>query len=218
VEDGLRRHHLRAAGGTLYLEPLQAKSPVELTLLRHIGTSPASIRAYDLTGKLLLKEELPATGETIDAVKIVLRSGGPYRIELKSADTRAWDLITTQPVRRVFHTPTWKELEALTPRVYFRLKPGAKEVRLTLEADGEGFKGAVLYSPQGNPAAVTEQFVEYGDTKHHQYELKAAAPGAQLGGLWSLDLQQVSVSRAEGIQPYVSTHPAAFFIPAAAGR
>lgn len=107
--------------------------------------------------------------------------GGPYRIELKSADTRAWDLITSQPVRRVFHTPTWKDLESLTPRVYFRLRPGAKEVRLTLEADGERFKGAVLYDPQGIPVTVTERFVEYGDTKHHQYELKAAVPGGAVG-------------------------------------
>jgi hypothetical protein len=115
----------------------------------------------------------------------------------------------------VFHTPTWRELEALTPRAYFRLKPGAKEVRLTLEADGEGFKGAVLYDPQGNPAAVTERFVEYGDTKHHQYLLKAAVPAAQGSGLWSLDLQQVSVSGAEGLLPYVSTRAEAFFIPGA---
>ena len=69
----------------------------------------------------------------------------------------------------------------------------------------------MLYDPLGNPAGVVEKFIDYGDTKHYRYELRAAVPAGQSEGLWSLDLQQVSVSRAEGIRPYVSTNPAAYF-------
>lgn len=211
VEDGVRRQHFRAASGTVLLQAEDPKKPVDLVLLRQMGLSPASIRVTDAAGKEITAHSLPATGEPLQYAKLRLPAGGPFRIELKSAESRAWDLITAQRTRRVFHTPDWKNLEALTPRLYFRLQPGAKQVALTLEAEGEGFKGAVLYDPQGNPAGVAEHFIDYGDTKHHQYTLKVPVPAKEAGGLWSLDLQQVSVSQAEGIQPYVSTSPAGYF-------
>jgi hypothetical protein len=213
VEDGMRRQHFRAASGTVTLQAEASTKTIDLVLLRQMGLSPASIRVTNLAGKEIAAQELPATGEPLQYAKVRLPAGGPFRVELKSENSRAWDLITAQRTRRVFYTPDWKNLEAFTPRLYFRLQPGAKNVALTLEAEGEGFKGAVLYDPQGNVAGTTENFVDYGDTQHHQYTLRVPVPAKQAEGLWSLDLQQVSVSKAEGILPYVSTNPAAYFVP-----
>jgi hypothetical protein len=167
----------------------------------------------DARGQQIRAQKIPATGEPLQYAKLRLPPGGPFRLELKTDSTRSWDLITAQPTRRVFHSPQWKSLEALTPRLYFQLRPGAKSVNLTLEAEGEGFKGAVLYDPRGNVAGLVEKFVDYGDTQHYRYELKTAVPAGSAAGLWSLDLQQVSVSQAEGVQPYFSTNPAAYFLP-----
>lgn len=213
VEDGMRRHHYRAGSGVLYLESVNRTKPVELVLLRHVGTSPASVRVSDASGKETSAQQLPATGEPLQYAKLRLPAGGPYRVEIRSDDTRAWDLITSEATRRVFHAPDWKNLEALTPRLYFQVPKGAREVNLTLEAEGEGFKGAVLYDGDGNVAGALAKFVDFEDTKRYTYPFKVAVPAGQDGRLWSLDLQAVSISKAEGITPYVSTHPDAFFLP-----
>lgn len=213
VEDGMHRHHYRAASGVLYLEAVDGKKPTDLVLLRHVGPSPAQLRVTDPAGKEVARQDLPATGEPLQYAKLRLPAGGPFRVEIRSETTRAWDLITSTATRRVFHTPDWKNLEALTPRLYFQVPKGAREVDLTLEAEGEGFKGAVLYDGDGNVAGALAKFVDFEDTKRYTYPFKVAVPAGQDGRLWSLDLQQVSISKAAGIAPYVSTNPEAHFTP-----
>lgn len=210
-EDGMHRHHYRAPSGVLYLQAADRRKPVELVLLRHVGNVPATVWVTDPKSRQVALLRLPATGEPLQYARVHLPAGGPYRVELKSATTRAWDLITTEPTRRVFHAPNWQYLEALTPRLYFRPVKGTHEIRLTLEADKEGFKGAVLYDSRGRVAGALQQFVDFGDEQHHTYELRVpVAPGS---GLWSLDLQEVSVSKAAGVVPYFSTRPEAYFQP-----
>jgi hypothetical protein len=212
------RRWYRASSGVLYLQAVDSKRPVDLVLLRHAGLSPASVRVLDANGRLAASRSLEATGEPLQYARLRFGPGGPYRVELESRETRAWDLITAEPARRVFHVPAWKHLEALTPRLYFRTAPGARQIRLRFEAEGEGFKGAVVYDPRGNVTGLLSQFIEYDDTKHHSYDLAVSVREGSESGLWSLDLQDVSVSRAEGMTPYVSTSPAAYFIPVPARR
>jgi len=216
VEDGMHRHHYRAASGTLYLQATATRKPVDLVFLRHVGLSQATVRVRNAAGTQVAALDLPASGEPVQYGRLSLKPGGPYRVEFASESTRAWDLITEQETRRVFHAPDWKNLEALTPRVYFRVAEGATAVDLQLEAEKEGFKGCVVYDPDGNVAAVLAKFVDFEDTKRYSYPLRVAVPAGQAGKLWSMDLQQVSVSRATGIGPYFSTAPAAYFQPAGA--
>lgn len=205
VEDGMRRHHFRAASGTFYLERAEGRGPNGLVLLRHMGLAAGVVRVLNKTGKVVAEAALPATGEPIQYVRLRLPAGSPFRVELRSANTRAWDLLSDQPLRRVYHAPDWAGLEALTPRLYFRPTPGARRLVLRLAAQGEGFKGALLHDPEGRPAGVLSQFVEYGDESAHEYSLEVALPKeGKAAGLWSLDLQNVRVSAAEGVLPYFS--------------
>ncbi len=213
VEDGMRRRHYRAASGEMYLQAVDRKQPVRLVLLRHVGLSPATIRITDPRGKSVASADLPGTGEPLQYASFRLPVGGPYRIEIRSELTRAWDILTDEPTLSVFHTPDWKNLEALTPRVYFRVPAGSREVNLTLEAEGEGYKGAVLYDSGGRVAGALERFVDFQDTKHYSYPFRVQVPDGEAGKLWSLDLAEVSVSKAEGALPYISTNPVAFFMP-----
>lgn len=213
VEDGLRRQHYRAASGTLFLKSTQPRKGVRLVLLRHVGPSPATVRISGPGGARVAAVNLPATGEPLQYASLNLPPGGPYRVDIRSEETRAWDILTDQPTLRVFHTPDWKNLEALTPRLYFRVPNGAREIRLTLAAEGEGYKGAVAYDADGNAAGALDRFVDFQDTKRYTYPFGVAVPAGQDGKLWSLDLNQVSVAAAEGLEPYISTSPAAFFRP-----
>ncbi len=226
VEDGLTRHYFRASAGTLILQARESGQPVELVILRHVGQDPATVEVTSLApskkgnrGIPFQRHVLPASGESLSYLKLRLPPGGPYRVRLQSEKSRGWTLLTSRPTRRVWHVPDWRHLEALTPRLYFRPEPGAEEVRLVLAGEKEGFKGAVIYDPQGRVAGVLSRFIDYGDDKRHTYEFRVPLSGREMGdtgrgtGLWSLDLQQVSVSRAEGMLSYVSTHPAAFFLP-----
>jgi hypothetical protein len=197
----------------MFLEAVDRKRPVRVVFLRHVGASPATIRITNSRGKNAGSAQLPATGEPLQYASLRLPPGGPYRVEIRSEVTRAWDILTEEPTLRVFHTPDWKNLEALTPRVYFRVPAGARDVNLTLEAEGEGYKGAVLYDSQGRVAGALERFVDFQDTKRYTYPFRVEVPPGEDGKLWSLDLAEVSVSKAEGALPYVSTNPAAFFLP-----
>ncbi|MFN3652552.1 MAG: SUMF1/EgtB/PvdO family nonheme iron enzyme [Armatimonadota bacterium] len=212
VEDGMHRHYYRAPSSTLYLQAVDAKRPLELVVLRHTGRTPGSVRVLDRGGKELAAKSLPATGEPLQYARLRLPAGGPFRVELKSEESRAWSLITAEPTRRVFHMPDWKHVEALTPRAYFQLPAGTRRITLTLDAQEEGFKGAVVYDPQGNVAGVLSRFIDLGDTKKYQYTLEVPVRGASTG-LWSLDLQNVSIAQATGISPYIATNPEAHFTP-----
>ena len=64
-----------------------------------------------------------------------------------------------------------------------------------------------LFGHDVKPIPV-KRFIDYGDEKHYAYELVVPVgrnSGMRGQSLWSLDLQEVSVSKAEGILPYVST-------------
>src|SRR5947209_5629925 len=103
VEDGMHRHHFRAPGGVLYLRAMDPGRPVDLVLLRHVGPSAAAVRITDAAGKEVASSSLPATGEPLQYARLHLPPGGPYRVELKSEETRAWDLITAERTWRVFY-------------------------------------------------------------------------------------------------------------------
>ena len=55
--------------------------------------------------------------------------------------------------------------------------------------------------------------MDLADKGRYEYKLSAPVPAAQRDGLWSLALQDVSLSEAKGLAPYFATSPQAFFRP-----
>jgi hypothetical protein len=212
ADDGTRRTLFAAPGGTVHIAPLEP-GPVDLVILRHGGIAPASIAVSDAAGRETELRPLPATGEPLQYAKFRLGGDGPWRLALSCEAARAWSILTARPVRRTFHVPDWKGLEALTPGVRFRTAPGAREVLFRLRAEKEGFRGGAIHDPAGNVRGVASKFIEFGDEKPYVLELRAPVPPEGEGRLWRLDLQSTSVLSAEGALPWVSATPAAFFIP-----
>jgi hypothetical protein len=210
VEDGLRRQHFRAPGGVFHLRPLPPARGVDLVLLRHAGTGSAGVRVT-AGGREVAARALPATGDALQYLRLSLAGPGPFRLELQSTGTRAWDVLTESATQRVFEPEGWAHLEALTPRVHLPVEAGAREVRLTLSAQGEGFKGAVLADEAGRPVAALAEFVPFGDERPHRYTLRATVPPGAGGRLWSLDLQNTSVAAADGLAPRAATNPRAYW-------
>jgi hypothetical protein len=126
-----------------------------------------------------------------------------------------WDVVSARPLRAVLSTPQFTGLEFLHPRLYTSPVAGATNIVIALAGEGEGFKKAVLFDPEGRPAGVVEAFVDLGDTGRYGYILSAPIPPAHARGLWSLKLQDVSVVSVQGLAPYFATRPEAFFRPEA---
>jgi hypothetical protein len=71
---------------------------------------------------------------------------------------------------------------------------------LRLEVIGEGFHRATLYDPDGYPVAAVQQFVDLGDTKCYELELKAPVDGRAKG--WALEIYKARILSIEGLLPY----------------
>ncbi|MCX8157971.1 MAG: glycoside hydrolase family 127 protein [Verrucomicrobiae bacterium] len=223
TENGLHARHVPAGSGELYFK-LSHSAPLELMLIRKgAWKAPAEARLYDPAGRLLAHTAFPATNAVWqrEFLRVPQPAPGTWRLALDAPqmpNVRAgsfitWDVISAQPLPAVLLTPQFAGLEFLHPRLYTVPAAGATNIVITLAAEGEGFKKAVLSDPAGRPAGVLEAFVDLGDAGRYVYTLQAPIPPAHTRGLWSLQLQDVSVVNVQGLAPYFATQPAAFFNP-----
>ena len=86
-------------------------------------------------------------------------------------------------------------------------------IQLDLVGEGEGFKKAVIYDPNGTVAGSMEAFIDLGDKGRYQYKAAAKIPADQMSRLWKISLQEVSASQISGVTPYFSTSQQGFFQP-----
>ena len=147
---------------------------------------------------------------------------GTYLLQLRSPPVPSdhgswitWDVVTAQPTPTVLMTPRFVGLEYVTPRLFTVPKADASAIELTLVGEGEGFKKAVLCDPDGRAVATLARFVDLGDKGRFEYKLSAPVPPSQRNGLWSLTLQDVSLTEAQGLPPYFATSAQSFFSPQA---
>ena len=86
------------------------------------------------------------------------------------------------------------------PRATGFLKAGSKEVKVRIEALGEGFHSATLYDPAGYPLSTVRKFVDLNDPNRYEVELVAPVSGDPRG--WSLEVCNARVLSVEGLLPY----------------
>jgi hypothetical protein len=110
-------------------------------------------------------------------------------------------------------TPEFSGLQFVTPFLFTVPRGDTDQIELELVGEGEGFKKAVVFDPDGNVAGAMEAFVDLGDTGRYTYKLSAKIPPQQMNGLWSISLQDVSMTKLSGLAPYFSTSKQAFFRP-----
>ena len=113
----------------------------------------------------------------------------------------------------VFSIPGHRGLEMALPDLYTRPRAGADRIELELTGEGEGFKKAALYDPDGNLAASVDEFIDLGDRGRYRYALSARIPPEHANGLWRLSLLDVSVTRLSGLRSCFATAPSAWFAP-----
>jgi hypothetical protein len=132
---------------------------------------------------------------------------------VKSGSYVTWDIATSRPLRAVMQTPDFTGAQFITPYLFTAPRGDSDRIELELVGEGEGFKKAVIYDPEGNVAGTMEAFVDLGDTGRYTYKLAAKILPRQMNGIWRISLQDVSLAKMSGFVPYFSTSERAFFRP-----
>jgi hypothetical protein len=222
-ENGLHAHHVPHSEGEVYLRSA-GEEGFKIVLVRKGAWKGAGrARLSDPSGRVLETVEFPRAAVIWQRRVVPVPPGqaGAYRLALQAPPAPSdrggsiitWDVVTSQPMPAVIVTPGFRGLEHVTPRLFTKPRGDAPNIELELTGEGEGFKKAVLYDPEGIPAATLEAFVDLGDPGRYVYKLSADIPPRHRDGLWSLSLQDVALTRLSGLSPYFATSPAAFFRP-----
>ncbi len=214
TDNGLYHTRIEAPHATLYLRDDSGAS-FDLVVFRQAGIAPGNVTVTESNaarGKPLGAAHFAATAESTVRQAIAIPRGKGARVlkvELATADTKAWDIVTTRPLPRVIAAPHFDGVERLVPRLYFRVDGARLEAQF--EAQNEGFHGAVLYDPQGRAVAAATKFIDLDDTKTYHYTLSATIPAAQRSQVWSMDIQDGRLLALTGARPVFATSRAAYF-------
>ena len=221
TENGLYAHHLPSGDADLYLDG--GAEPFTLAIVRKGAWKGAGTALlYDSHGSAVRKLEFPKEGALWQRKAFAVRPGqGPLRLVLRSTTVSnvkggsfvTWDVVTSRPMPAVFSLPNYEGLHLVTPQLFTVPQGGSAKIELELTGEGEGFKKAVIYDPQGNVAASLEAFIDLGDTGRYHYRVSASILPEQMNGLWSLSLQDVTATRITGLSPYFATSKRSFFRP-----
>jgi hypothetical protein len=222
-ENGMHVHHIPSGEGELYLR-VNSVEPFQLALVRKgVWKSEASAGLYDPAGKLVREWKLPRESRIWqrEAFTVKPEMRGVYRLALRSASVQnvksgsyiTWDIATSRPLPAVMQIPDFAGLQFVTPYLFTTPRGHADKIELELVGEGEGFKKAVVYDPDGNVAGTMEGFIDLGDTGRYSYKLAARIPPEHRAGIWKISLQDVSLAKLTGLKPYFSTSYGAFFEP-----
>lgn len=222
-ENGLHAHHVTHAEGEVFLRNAEARSFRIVVLRKGAWKGPGQAVLTDPAGRIVQRLEFPREPVIFQrrVIEVLAASRGAYRLALhapaapsdRGGSIITWDIVTPQPMAAVLTTPAFQGLEYVTPRLFTKPQGDASQIEAELTGEGEGFKKAVLYDPDGQPAATLEVFVDLGDQGRSRYKLAADIPARHRDGVWSLSLQDVSMTRLTGLSPYFATSAAAFFRP-----
>jgi hypothetical protein len=220
---GLHARHLPAGEADLYLE-IPAGQPLEMVVIRKgswTGEGTATLQTPE--GRPAWPLAFPRTNALWQRRVLSLPAGesGTYRLSLRSPEAAnvrggslvTWDVVTSRPVRGVFSTPHYRGLQFVTPRLFAQISGDSPRVELTVAAEGEGFKRAVLYDPAGGVAGSVESFIDLGDRGRYFHKLSSEVPSRLAAGVWSISLEGVTLETMSGLTPYFSTSPQSFFRP-----
>jgi hypothetical protein len=132
---------------------------------------------------------------------------------VKGGSFVTWDIATSRPTPAVFSTSSHEGLQFVTPYLYCMPKGDSDVIQVDLVGEGEGFKKAVIYDPDGKVAGRMEAFIDLGDKGRYHYSASAKIPAEHMSRLWRISLQDVSAYQISGVTPYFSTSAQGFFQP-----
>ena len=220
-ENGMHVHHVPAGEGELYLQ-LNSTEPFQLAIIRKGVWKSDAIASLHRPGGTLIKEwKLPREAKIWqrEIFSVKPETQGTYRLSLRSATIEnvksgsyvTWDIATSRAIPAVMQVPGFSGLQFVTPYLFTVPARGADKIELELGGEGEGFKKAVVFDPEGSVAGTMEAFVDLGDTNRYAYKLSAPVPSKHREGIWRLSLQDVSLTKLSGLSPYFSTSERSFF-------
>ncbi len=180
-------------------------------LLIREGLAQGKITIDDLRGKSLVEKPFTKDRRMFEADSLLLPGPGVYRLRCESRDAYAWQVQWDDRCKLTVVDPKHTQLPSLLPRAYSCLRPGTSEVKIRLEATGEGFHRAALYDPQGTIISTIQRFVDFEDVGRYEVLLTAPVSGPAEG--WSLELYKLKVLSVEGLMPYWATNPQNLFVP-----
>jgi hypothetical protein len=223
TENGLHVHHVPAGEGDIWLK-VDSTEPLQLALIRKgVWKAGATAALYDPAGHPVKEWKLPREGKIWqrDVFTVNPKSPGAYRLALRSTSVAnvksgsyvTWDVATSRAIPAVIQTPALAGLQLVTPYLFTMPRGDSDKIELELVGEGEGFKKAIVYDPEGHVAGTMEAFVDLGDTGRYTYKLSTAIPPRHRDGIWSISLQDVSMTKLTGLLPYFATSQQAFFRP-----
>jgi hypothetical protein len=222
-ENGLHAHHVPHPEGEVYLRSASEDAFKVVLVRKGAWKGPGHATLSDPSGGVVQRLEFPREAMIFQqrVIDVPRARPGTYRLALRAPAAPSdrggslitWDVVTSAPMPAVLATPAFQGLEYVTPRLFTKPKGDATKIELELTGEGEGFKKAVLYDPDGNSAATLEAFIDLGDKGRYEYKLTAEIPPRHRDGLWSIALQDVSLTKLGGFAAYFATSQAAFFRP-----
>ncbi len=220
-ENGMHVHHVPCGEGNVHFK-LDSTDSFQLALIRKgVWKSDATASLHDPSGKLIQEWKLPREPKIWQREVFTLKPElkGIHRLALRSAKMEnvksgsyiTWDVATSRAIPAVMQVPGFDGVQFVTPYLFTVPTRGADEIDLELAGDGEGFKKAVVFDPDGDVAGTMEAFVDLGDTNRYTYRLTVPIPPKHREGIWRVSLQDVALTKLTGLAPYFSTSARSFF-------
>lgn len=223
TDNSMQAHHLPNGEADFYFEHTNAP-PFHLVLVRKgAWKGGGSATLSTPSGQTVERIEFPNTNALWQRRVIpVPRAGsdsGAWHLALRSTTTVnakggsfvTWDVATATPKRAVFSLPNFEGLHQVTPHLYTVPAGASTNVTLNLSGEGEGFKKAVIFNPEGVAVGSMQAFIDLGDKESYQYTATATIPARQTSGLWRISLQDVTLRSLSGLLPYFSTSKESYF-------
>ncbi len=185
--------------------------PAPILIVRE-GLAEGRVELFDGAGKTLQNVSLKETSNYFEPAMLHLPGGGGlFRLRLTSGNAFGWQVHRDRSARMTVVDAAGQHLPQLLPRAVGFLREGTKEVKIRLEAMGEGFHTATLYDPAGQPVATVRHFVDFQDPGRYELELKALVSGDPSG--WAVELCNLKVLSIEGMLCYWATDLTELFNP-----
>jgi hypothetical protein len=165
------------------------------------GMAAGKGELFDASGKCVRKFEFADDGRLFQpAVFVLPEQDRMFRITLDAPGANAWQVHYDTGSQVTIYDPTGRHFPNLFPKAFGFVREGTSEVKVTLEAIGEGFYTAGLYNPDGHLVATVRHFVDRDDKGRYELPLTASVGGRS--GKWSIEVSKARVVGVEGFLPY----------------
>ncbi|MBC7328095.1 hypothetical protein H5T87_08275 [bacterium] len=168
------------------------------------GLVEGTIEVYGEKEKLKRKCDLK--GEAFFK-NVVLPLNEQGKVVLKSTEQAVWEVHYDESIKLTIYEPSFTNLPNIYPRAYCDIRKGAKEIKLILRAQGEGFHKALVYDQRGRLLGAVEKFIDLGDTNSYELVLRVQVPKDTPKENWGLEIYECDILKVEGLSPIIKFTP-----------